>query len=116
MVKLVQIFGHSELVSEIAKQFAFMAVENCCESEFNFNKLVKDASDYFQEYSDDLGMIDQLAIRHADMTNELNMFLSRYNKTFDVEAIQQNIHYCLKVLDDQIEKGIDACKMEFGSV
>lgn len=116
MVKLVQIFGHSELVSEIAKQFAFMAVENCCESEFNFNKLIKDASDHFQEYADDMGMIDQSAIKDADITAELTMFLSKYNKVFDVEAIQQNIHYCLKVLDDQIEKDIADCKMEFGSV
>jgi hypothetical protein len=105
MVELVKIIGHSEFVSEIVKQFTFMAIEDCKESEFDFNKLVKDASDYFQECADDLGMISQDSFddESLDLESMLICFLQKYQSTFDVTAIQQNIHYNLKVLDDALE-------------
>lgn len=67
---------------------------------FDLTKLYKRAENYFINLTDENGMI---ITKEAGLENKLKEFLKEYEEYFDVEAIQQNIHYNLIVKEKDLD-------------
>lgn len=106
MIKLIPITSHPELVSEIVYQFSFMKLMSEASdrhhlelSALNIDDVYRKADLYFIDFTDDLGMI---MTEDHDIKTKLTEFLKEWHEIVDVTAIQQNVHYRLSVMDNEI--------------
>jgi hypothetical protein len=107
MKKLIELVSHPELVAQIVSQFAFMKStsepqDGNYESlkELSLNDVFEKAHTHFAQFKFDFEIIHT---EQCNLAQKIAEFLKQWAHITDVEAIQQNVHFNLQVLDEAME-------------
>lgn len=106
MVKLIQYVSHPDLCAQIVGQFAFMKAMARPEDnsffplqELSLDDIYNKADNYFIDFTSIEELIDA---DECNLSDKITSFLQEWKSITDVTAIQQNIHYQLKTLDEAV--------------